>query len=212
MELSTIILFSVLSYLIGAIPTAVWVGKLFYKIDIREHGSGNAGATNTFRVLGKAAGIPVLLFDIFKGFFAAFFVVFIDSIIPGTKEYVNLQLLFGSIAVFGHIFPIYAGFKGGKGVASLLGVTLAIAPIPGLIAFGIFTVSLLISKYVSLSSILAGISYPIMVIVIFKTPITSLMIFSITIAVLLLFTHHKNIERLIKREENKANISLRRKK
>ncbi|MBK8807454.1 MAG: glycerol-3-phosphate 1-O-acyltransferase PlsY [Bacteroidales bacterium] len=212
MEIFTIVCFSVIAYLLGSIPTAVWIGKIFYKIDIREHGSGNAGATNTFRVLGTKAGIPVLIFDIFKGFLASSLVVFSDTLLQGTKEYVNVQLLLGSLSVIGHIFPIYEGFKGGKGVAALLGVILAITPIPGMFAIGIFLISLFISKYVSLSSIIAGVSFPIMVILIFKTPIISLMIFSIVIAVLLLFTHHKNIERLLKKEESKANISLRRKK
>lgn len=211
MNISIIILFSLIAYLLGSIPTAIWIGKLIYKIDIRDHGSGNAGATNTFRVLGVKAGIPVLIFDIFKGFMAASLVIYINSLLPGTKEYVNIQLLLGSFAVIGHIFPVFEKFKGGKGVAALLGVTLAITPVPGMIAILIFVVSLFISKYVSLSSILAGFSLPIMVILVFKTTITSLMIFSIIIAVLLLFTHHKNIERLIRREENKANISLKRK-
>lgn len=207
-----IVLFSVLAYLLGSIPTAVWVGKIFYGIDIREHGSKNAGATNTFRVLGTKAGIPVLLIDVLKGFFAAKLVLFFASYIPNVREYINLQLLFGALAVIGHIFPIFAQFKGGKGVASLLGIVLAIAPIPGLIALGVFVVTLLTSRYVSLSSLLAGISFPILVIVIFKTTVISLMLFSVIISILLLLTHQKNIERLLKKEENKANLFKRHRK
>jgi len=206
MNILYIVATCVVAYLIGSVPSAVWVGKIFYGIDVREHGSKNAGATNTFRVLGVKAGIPVLLLDVFKGFLAASLVMFFKSYIPDLREYVNLQLLFGAMAVIGHIFPIYVGFKGGKGVASLLGIILAIAPVPGLIALGVFVITLLISRYVSLSSLIAGISFPVLVIIVFKTTVTSLMLFSVVISILLLLTHQKNIERLLRKEENKANI------
>lgn len=206
MNILYIVAACVVAYLAGSVPSAVWVGKIFYGIDIRQHGSKNAGATNTFRVLGVKAGIPVLLMDVFKGFLAANLVIAFKNYIPDVREYVNLQLLFGAIAVIGHIFPIYVGFKGGKGVATLLGIILAIAPVPGLIALGVFVITLLISRYVSLSSLIAGISFPILVIIVFKTTVTSLMLFSVIISILLLLTHQKNIERLLKKEENKANI------
>jgi len=195
---------ALVAYLIGSIPTSVWIGKIFYGIDVREHGSGNAGTTNTFRVLGKKAGIPVFIIDVLKAFLAARLIAFFPYYLPGTAAYVNLQLLFGVLAVIGHIFPIYVGFKGGKGVASLLGLTLAIAPFAAIVAFAVFLLTLILTKYVSLSSMIAGISFPIMIILVTKTTIVSLMFFSVLFSVLLLLTHKKNIERLLKREENKA--------
>ncbi len=204
MENLYVVLATIAAYLLGSIPTSVWIGKIFYGIDIREHGSGNAGTTNTFRILGKKAGIPVFIFDVFKAYLSASLVIFFPYLIEGTPRYVNLQLLFGGIAVVGHIFPIYVKFKGGKGVASLLGVVFAITPIPALVAFGIFIIVLLTTKYVSLSSMIAGLSFPIMIILVLKTTIVSLMFFSVLLSVLLLLTHKKNIERLIRREENKA--------
>jgi len=211
MENIYILLASLAAYLIGSIPTSIWIGKIFYKIDIRNYGSGNAGTTNTFRVLGKKAGIPVFIIDVCKAFFPAKFVVFFPYLIAGTPQYVNMQLLFGVIAVIGHIFPIYAKFKGGKGVASLLGVALAIAPFAAFISFVVFLLTLLITKYVSLSSLMAGFSFPIMIILVGKTTIISLMFFSVLLSVLLVLTHKKNIERLLRREENKAYLFKKRK-
>ena len=116
----------IISYLIGSMPTALWVGKAFYGLDIREHGSGNSGATNTFRVLGKKAGSAVLIIDIIKGLTAASLVRYLPFVDPGTIKFVNLQLLFGLSSVLGHIFPIYCNFKGGKGIATLVGMVLGI--------------------------------------------------------------------------------------
>lgn len=198
------VLLIVCAYLLGSIPTSVWIGKWFYNIDIREHGSGNAGTTNTFRVLGTTPGIVVFIVDILKGWLAVKTIFLVSQFIPDTAKFVNFQLLLGGLAVFGHIFPIYANFKGGKGVATLLGVVLAIHPLAALIAAGVFTISLVISKYVSLSSMLAGITFPILIIVVFKETIISLIIFSILVSVLLILTHQKNIVRLVAREENKV--------
>ncbi|MBI5218464.1 MAG: glycerol-3-phosphate 1-O-acyltransferase PlsY [Bacteroidia bacterium] len=199
------------AYLLGSIPTAVWVGIIFFGLDIRKHGSGNAGATNTFRVLGIKAGIPVLLFDVFKGWLAVKLADFTGFFTPATDIYINFQILLGIAAVLGHIFPIYAGFKGGKGVATLLGLVLAIQLFPALLAMGIFCVCLLISRYVSLSSMLSGISFPFLVVFLFKIKILSLIIFSVVIAILLLFTHRKNIVRLIHGNESKAKLFRRKK-
>ncbi|MDA3882046.1 MAG: glycerol-3-phosphate 1-O-acyltransferase PlsY [Bacteroidales bacterium] len=212
MENIYIILAALVAYLIGSIPTAIWIGKIFYGIDVREYGSGNAGTTNTFRVLGKKAGIPVFLIDVLKAFFPAKFVVFFPYLIPGTADYVNLQLLFGAIAVLGHIFPVYAKFRGGKGVVSLLGVAFAVVPEAALVAFIVFLCTLVLTQYVSLSSLMAGFSFPIMIILVGKTTIVSLMFFSVILSVLLVLTHKKNIERLLKREENKAYIFKRKNK
>jgi glycerol-3-phosphate acyltransferase PlsY len=200
-----IIILLISAYMVGSIPTAVWVGKRFYKIDVREHGSGNAGATNTFRVLGKKAGIPVLLIDILKGYLAVKLVA-IQSVYDITEiiPYTNLKLAFGFSAVVGHIFPLFAGFRGGKGIATLLGIVLAIHWQAATGSIGVFLIVLLITKYVSLGSILAGIVFPILVIFVFKTGVPSLMIFSSVVAILIILTHQKNIERLLKRNENKT--------
>ncbi len=200
------------AYLLGSVPTSVWIGRVFYGIDVREHGSGNAGTTNTFRVLGAKAGVPVFVIDALKGWLAVKLIYFSNYYIPETGDYINIQLLLGVAALVGHIFPVYVGFKGGKGVATLFGFILAIHPASALISVGIFTIMLVASRYVSLSSMVAGFSFPILIIVIFKTTTMSLVIFSMIIAVLLLFTHQKNIERLLKKEESKISIKKRIKK
>lgn len=213
--LTTTIILSIilLSYLIGSIPTAVWVGRAFYGIDIRDHGSGNAGATNTFRVLGVKAGVPVLLFDIFKGWLVVQFAFFTeDWLLLSNNQLINLQLGLGIAALIGHIFPVYVGFRGGKGVATLLGLVIAIHPLSALIAIIIFVITLLFTKYVSLSSMVGGLSFPILIIVVYHTTTLSLVIFSMVIAILLLFTHQKNIERLLSKEESKANLKVKFKK
>jgi glycerol-3-phosphate acyltransferase PlsY len=193
------------AYLLGSIPSAVWIGKYFYKIDVREYGSGNAGATNVFRVLGKKAGIPVLLIDVLKGFLAVKLAYFSNSI-SGSNQFTNIELVLGIASLVGHIFPIFASFRGGKGIATLLGIVLSILPFAAFISMGIFIIVLLISKYVSLSSMTAAVSFPIIVIIVFNTKNPSLIIFSILIAIMVLITHQKNIERLLRREESKAHI------
>jgi len=198
------IILSIAAYLIGSIPTSVWIGRWFYDIDIRDYGSGNAGTTNTFRVLGTFPGIVVFLVDIFKGFFAVSLVHFAHQYTPHTITYVNFELLLGGLAVMGHIFPIYAGFKGGKGVATLLGIVLAIYPLAALVSLFIFSIILIATKYVSLSSMLAGLIFPFLIIFVFKEHIISLVLFSIIISLLLIITHQKNIVRLLAREENKV--------
>lgn len=200
----------VLAYLIGSIPSSVWIGKRFYGVDVREHGSGNAGFTNTVRVLGWKVGLPVFLADVLKGYIAVSLLRFTQVYIVGTADFVNFQLILGAAAVLGHIFPIYASFRGGKGVATLLGLLLAIQPQPTLICLGIFVVVFLTTRYVSLSSMIAGISFPILIIFVFKTTISSLVIFSMIVSILLLLTHQKNIERLLNKEESRAKIVKRR--
>ena len=199
------------AYLLGSIPSAVWIGKFFYKIDVREYGSGNAGATNTFRVLGKKAGIPVLLIDTLKGF-AAVSLAYLSKYEPGSNQFINLQLVLGIASLVGHIFPIFASFRGGKGIATLLGIILAVHTSAALISIGIFIVVLLISSYVSLGSMIAAVAFPVIVIVVFQTKVPSLIIFSILIAIMVLITHQKNIERLLRREESKAKIIKKKKK
>lgn len=200
------------AYLLGSIPSAVWIGKAFYGIDVRQHGSGNAGTTNTIRVLGLRAGIPVLLLDVVKGCFAVRLAYLLNYPPEGSNAFVNFQLLLSLAAVIGHIFPVFAGFRGGKGVATLLGIVLAIHWQAALLTFLIFIIILLVSRYVSLSSIVAGISFPILVLVFFKSEAPSMAVFSISISVLLLLTHQKNIERLLRRKESKTSLFRRRKK
>jgi glycerol-3-phosphate acyltransferase PlsY len=194
------------AYLLGSIPSAVWIGLIFYKIDVREYGSGNAGATNTFRVLGYKAGIPVLMIDIFKGWASINLLVvvlerFNDYIIPGSVEYGNVQLGSGIACLMGHIFPIYAGFRGGKGVATLLGIMLAIHPPAAEWCIAIFLVTLFISGYVSVSSMIAGFSFPFILIYGFNNNHLLFNLFSILIATLVIVTHQKNIERLFRDAE-----------
>ena len=199
-----------LAYFIGSIPSAVWVGKLFYNIDVRQHGSGNAGATNVIRVLGYKAGIPVLLIDVFKGW-AAVQVIFLFPH-PGLSEdfitYVRICMAFA--AVLGHVFPVFAGFKGGKGVGTLAGAAIALYPLALLVVLALFITTLAMTRYVSLASILCGISFPLIVIFITGQEHPGLIILSIVVAVFIPLTHIKNIKRLIRGEEDK--FDFRRKK
>lgn len=200
------IVITIVAYLLGSIPTSVWISRAFFNIDIREHGSGNAGATNTFRVLGVKAGIVVFAVDILKGFAAVNLIHFTKYYIPNSGDYINIQLLLGIAAMIGHIFPIYVGFRGGKGVATLFGVICAISFYPTLIMAGVFLVTLIATRYVSLASMVSGLSFPVLIIVIFKETTPTLVIFSLIMAILMLFTHQKNIERLLAKEEKKANL------
>ncbi len=200
-----------MAYLIGALPFSILAGKLIKGIDIREYGSGNAGATNTFRVLGKKAGIPVLILDVFKGLAAVSLIAY-TSYQVNTEIYLNLQLVFGVAAVLGHIFPVYAGFRGGKGVATLLGFMIGVFPLAALLSITVFVICLVLSKYVSFSSIVSSIFFPIGVYYFSETLFPTLFIFSVFVPVLLIATHHANIERLIKGEENKVNLKIKKNK
>jgi glycerol-3-phosphate acyltransferase PlsY len=190
------------AYLFGSLPSAVWVGKFFYGIDVRQHGSGNAGATNVFRVIGKRAGIPVLISDIAKGWVAVKLSYFVADMLT-KEEFISLQLSLGAAAIIGHIFPILAGFKGGKGVATLLGVTLAIHPLSALVGIVVFVFILLTTHYVSISSIMAGLSFPISILLLFPTNSSTLVLFSLLTPAIILVTHQKNIERFLKGQESK---------
>ncbi len=212
MELGFKLLSIVFAYLLGSIPTSIWVGKIFYNVDVRDYGSGNAGATNTFRVLGAKAGFPVFIIDLLKGYGAVRLLYLTDFYIPETGHFVNFQLALGLVAMIGHIFPIFASFKGGKGVATLTGVVLALHPLATLFTFLVFMVTLLISKYVSLSSMVAAFTFPFILIFAFSSTTPSLIVFSMLIAILMLFTHQKNIERLLKGEESRFKIKKKTKK
>jgi glycerol-3-phosphate acyltransferase PlsY len=199
----------IVAYLYGSIPTAVWIGQAFYGIDVREYGSGNAGATNTFRVLGKKAGIPVMLIDIFKGWTATNLAFFIGLSVTGPEhsiQYVNFQLALGIVAVMGHLFPIFAGFRGGKGIATLFGMILAVHLPAALLCVLVFVIVLLLTKYVSLSSISAGFTFTLSVIFIYQVSVKAIVIYGMCICILILVTHQKNIERLLRGTESKVNL------
>jgi glycerol-3-phosphate acyltransferase PlsY len=212
MEILIISVLAILSYLLGSIPSSVWLGMRFANVDVREHGSGNAGATNTFRVLGKKLGTAVLLMDVAKGL-AAVSLVYLLKYVPitnhsgwGETTIVNLQLLFGILAVVGHIFPVFAQFKGGKGIATLLGMVIGISYPLALCCIAIFLVVLFATKYVSLSSMLATISYPILAFFVFHRTEILLLLFGIVAAIMVVITHKKNIVRLVNGQESKANL------
>ena len=198
------LLFVLFAYLTGAFPSAVWVGKTFYKIDVREFGSGNAGATNTFRVLGKKAGIPVLIMDIFKGWLSVNYISFLTNIPESAEAIFEIKLAFGIAAVIGHLFPIYTGFRGGKGIATLLGLLIGLHAIAALYSILVFVIVFITSKYVSLGSIIASIAFPILVILILGSTNISLNLFAFFVPILSLITHQKNIERLLRGEETKV--------
>ena len=150
-----------IAYLLGSIPAAVWVGKWFHKMDVRDHGSGNAGATNVIRVLGWGTGIPVLAFDLTKGWLSTMMPVFLHASAPDSGMLVNMQVAAGLCSIIGHIYPVFAGFRGGKGVATMFGALLALQPLLTICCFGAFLVVLLITGIVSISSIAAGIAFPL---------------------------------------------------
>lgn len=194
------------AYLIGSIPTAVWVSKGVFGMDIREYGSGNAGATNTFRVLGPKAGSFVMLVDMIKGVMAvrlAYLVGYYQNP-EHLTQLVNLQIGLGLAAVVGHIFPIWAGFRGGKGIATLFGLVLAIQPLVAICCVGVFLLILFLTRYVSLSSIIASIAFPILILFIFNEPETFYRIFAIAVALMVVLTHQKNIFRLLNGNESKV--------
>lgn len=205
MEILYIGIFLFTAYLFGSVPTSVWIGKLFFNIDVREFGSGNAGATNTFRVLGKKAGIPVLIIDILKGS-AAVALSYSSGFDPNSDFFINFQIALGVAALLGHIFPIFAGFRGGKGVATLLGVVICINPVASSIALLVFLAVLFTSRYVSLSSMCAGISFPIILNVFLHNDNFTLTIFSVLVSVILVITHRKNITRLLNKQEARVRL------
>ncbi len=197
----------VVAYLLGSIPSAVWIGKSFYGIDVREKGSKNAGATNTIRVLGLLPGIFVLCIDAFKGWFAIYLSRYFGMEIANSEYMILYQLCVGIFCVIGHALPIFAGFKGGKGVATMLGIVIGLflKIIPLVLA--VFVVVFILSHYVSLSSMSAAVSFPLFycircVVIDEKINIIELS-FAILVAIFILWTHRKNIKRLLNHEEPK---------
>lgn len=199
-----VVALAIVAYLLGSIPTAVWVGKAFFKIDVREYGSKNAGATNTIRTLGLPAGLAVFAIDLLKGFAATSLYRVLLHLEPALSTSWSLfAILFGICAVLGHIFPLFAGFRGGKGVATLCGVVFALHPLATLCALGVFAVVLIATRYVSLGSMTAGVSFPLFLVFLFGVRDLPLIIFAITVAVLLFVTHRKNIGRLLNHTESR---------
>ncbi len=195
-----------LSYLLGAFPASVIYGKLLRGTDVRQHGSGNAGGTNAWRVLGWRIGVPVIVTDLAKGAVAAG--VFprlasgIESPDPGT-----IALLCGLLAVIGHVFPIYTRFRGGKGVATGAGVVLAVAPLPAALALGVFSITVILSGYVSLASVSAALSLPLSAFLIDRLSqieISGLVQgLTLGLALFIVYTHRSNLKRLIRGKENR---------
>lgn len=200
-----IVLLLLAAYLLGSIPSAVWIGKIFYGIDVRQHGSGNAGATNTLRVLGVKAAIPVFIIDVAKGYLAVTLAA-LAGFESESPEVYNLKFALTAAVVIGHIYPIFAGFKGGKGVATIAGAVLGIYPPAVLLCLATFVVVLLATQYVSVASMTAGVSLPIYIIFIFHQTYVPLIVFCGVISLLLIFTHRKNIRNLINGTERKTYI------
>lgn len=202
-----LILSGLLAYLIGSIPSAVWFGKIVHDVDVREHGSGNPGATNTFRVLGKKAGTIVLLFDIAKGLLATSIAVLLLKFgLINEDKLVLTKLILGMIAVFGHLFPVFLRFKGGKGVATLFGMMIGIQLPVALISLAIFLLTLITSKYVSLGSIVAALSFPLMLTFVprFNTGEPILVMVGFFLAIVVIWAHNKNVKRILQGEESKT--------
>jgi acyl phosphate:glycerol-3-phosphate acyltransferase len=199
------------AYLLGSIPTAVWVSKTFFGIDIREHGSKNMGASNTFRVLGTGWGIFVLLIDMGKAVAAVQLANYVNEHDWLGTEKIFWQLILGLIAVAGHIFPVFAGFRGGKGVACLFGVVLAIQPWTALLCVGVFLIVVVITKYISLGSLTAVVVFAVSVLFAVKEQNLYFKWFAILSALLIFGLHATNIRRLLKGTENKLNFKKRKK-
>lgn len=202
------VLLIVIAYLIGSIPTSVWISRGFFGVDIRDYGSGNAGATNTFRVLGSRWGTLVMVIDVLKGVAATSLYLLLPYYVGSDSEWdrTNLMVGLGLAAVLGHIFPFWADFRGGKGVATLFGMVLAIQPLVAVCCVGVFLLVLYLTRFVSLSSILASIAFAVFILVIFNEREPLYRAFAIAVALLVLLTHQKNIGRLLRGSESKVPI------
>ncbi|MFC0184647.1 acyl-phosphate glycerol-3-phosphate acyltransferase [Pseudarcicella hirudinis] len=196
---------TVIAYLLGSIPTALWYGEAYFGLDIRKHGSGNAGATNTFRVLGKRAGTIVLLIDAIKGWIATSIAMMLYySHLIDWNDCETLKLIFGFAAVLGHVFPAFSNFKGGKGVATLLGMVMSVHAEAALVCMVIFFLVFLASNYVSLGSIIASLAFPVLLVLkTFGNENDLNIIFGFALFLMVAVTHRKNIVRLLKGEESR---------
>ena len=207
----------IIAYLLGSIPSAVWIGRKYYGVDVREHGSKNAGTTNVLRVLGARAALPVFAIDFLKGFIAVslFQLLKYDEVILSQSWIINMKILAVFVVTLGHIFPVFANFRGGKGVATVLGAITGIQPNIALLCFTVWFAVFMVWHYVSLASVVAGCSFPVFV-SIFSGSIyarhgldhtsISFLVFSFIVAIALLWTHRKNIGRLLDGEESKIDL------
>jgi acyl phosphate:glycerol-3-phosphate acyltransferase len=194
------IVLTVIAYLLGTIPSSLIIGTYFYKIDVRKYGSKNPGATNTLRVLGNKAGFTVLILDMLKGIVATELARFLCS--PDDPQFLHYKIIFGAAAIIGHILPIWSKFKGGKGVATLLGIIFSISPLAGLFFIIAFIIITSISHFVSLASIISMFLLPFFFYLILKQRDIFLMVFSFSTFLLTVITHRNNIHRLISGHEN----------
>jgi glycerol-3-phosphate acyltransferase PlsY len=200
------LLLIIIAYFIGSIPTALIVSRSFFGVDIRDYGSGNMGATNTFRVLGSQYGTIVMIIDIIKGVAAVCLFYFLPSYLHDEWARTNLMVGLGLSSVLGHVFHIYAHFRGGKGVATLFGMMLAIQPVIAASCVGVFLLVLFFTRYVSLSSILAGLFLPICVLWIWNDDVTIYRIFAVLVAAMIILTHQKNIVKILRGNESRIPI------
>lgn len=200
------ILLMILAYILGSVPNALWIGKVFKGLDIREHGSRNAGSTNAARVLGVKLGILTLILDVSKGLVPTLIAILLRvDFFQNLTKILNFDyVLVGICAILGHVFSMFMNFKGGKAVATTLGVFLILVPKAILFAAIVFFVVFAISRYVSLSSILAAISLPIFIYFLYQQ--TIYVILGILIAILIVVKHRSNIERLKNGTESKFSL------
>ncbi len=198
------LLLIVVAYLIGSFPTAILVSKRFFGVDIRDYGSGNAGATNTYRVLGSKWGTVVMIIDMLKGVVATSLYILLPYYMTNEWDRTNLMIGLGLASVVGHIYPVWAGFRGGKGVATLFGMILAIQPIVAVCCVGVFLLVLYLTRFVSLSSILSSVAFAVFILFIFNDDVTLYRIFSVAVALMVILTHQKNINRLLNGTESKV--------
>ncbi len=192
-----------IAYLLGSIPSAVWLGKWFHGIDVREHGSKNAGATNSFRVLGKRTGIMVLVLDVSKGVLT----MLVSLLLLEQTGSMIYQMVSAGICVLGHVFPVFANFRGGKGVATSLGVFLGLNPYTAVTCILVFILVFIASRYVSLSSITAAFLLPFISFFIYHQEALEFLYFNIILSLIVILAHHKNIKRLIAGEEQRMNFN-----
>ena len=197
----------VLAYLFGSIPSSVWWGRFFHGVDVRQHGSRNAGATNTFRVLGWRSGVPVLILDILKGFLPVRLLPNFSGLEADSAPWMWLRIALVVATVIGHLYPVFAGFKGGKGVATSFGGVLAVHPGAAGICVLIFLIVFLTTRYVSLSSLSAAITFPVAVAFIFNETSSVKIGFAVVLGVLVFYTHRENIGRLMRGEERRMSLA-----
>jgi len=194
------------AYTLGSLPFSLWIGRTFFNTDVREHGSGNAGATNTWRTLGWKAGLPVLLLDITKGYGATYLPYLFAGLASDPEMLIRMRIFCGLLAALGHIYPVFAGFRGGKAVATLLGVILGLMPLAAAGSLGVFIITMLVFRYISLASVLAAILLPFFVYVFVQQVDLALILLSGLTGGLVLLTHLKNLGRLFRGEEARVNL------